>query len=69
MEIRLCTQNDIDALTNVVNHFDSIYGIDLDSSGLRKAHIDNIIHGVTDPDDHIVAAFDNDGKILGYCFQ
>jgi hypothetical protein len=69
MKIRLCIQEDITALISVVNHFDSIYGINLDSSGIREAHIRNIIRGVDDPDSNIVAAFDENNNILGYCFQ
>lgn len=70
MKVRLCNSNDVNALISVLNHFNSIYGIDLDSSGIRQVHLDNINYCVLeDNDDNIVAAFDDDGKILGYCVQ
>jgi myo-inositol-1-phosphate synthase len=71
MKVRLCTKNDINSLVNVVNYFDSIYGIELDSYGIREGHIRNF-HRVlenTSNDANIVAAFDDDNNILGYCLQ
>jgi hypothetical protein len=69
MKVRLCNQEDVNALISVVNHFDSIYGIDMDSSGIREVHINNIIQGVSSPTENIVAAFDENDNILGYCLQ
>jgi hypothetical protein len=70
MEVRLCNSSDVTELINVINQFDSIYGINLDTSGIRQAHISNIIECTEESNiDNVVAIFDDNKKMLGYCVQ
>jgi hypothetical protein len=70
MEVRVCNPLDVPELINLINQFDSIYGIDLDSSGIRQAHINNIIECTEESNvDNVVAVFDHNKKMLGYCVQ
>jgi hypothetical protein len=70
MEVRVCNPLDVPELINLINQFDSIYGIDLDSSGIRQVHINNIIECTEESNvDNVVAVFDHNKKMLGYCVQ
>jgi hypothetical protein len=70
MEVRLCNPSDVDELITIINQFDSIYGINLDTSGIRQAHITNVIECTEESSiDNVVAIFDDNKKMLGYCVQ
>lgn len=70
MEVRVCNPLDVDELITIINQFDSIYGINLDTSGIRQAHINNIVECTKESSvDNVVAVFDNNSKMLGYCVQ
>jgi hypothetical protein len=70
MEVRLCNPLDVDELITIINQFDSIYGINLDTSGIRQVHINNVIECTNESSpENVVAVFDDNKKMLGYCVQ
>lgn len=69
MRTRLCGPDDLPAMIRILNSYKFLYGIDMDSSGIRELHTRLLTNGVNHPRMSVIAAVDDLDNILGYCLQ
>lgn len=69
MKTRLCGAEDLPDMIRILNSYKFLYGIDMDSSGIREFHKNSLITGVNNPNMSVIAAVDDSDNILGYCLQ
>jgi hypothetical protein len=69
MKTRLCGPDDLPDMIRILNLYKCLYGIDMDSSGIRELHKTAIINSISHPHMSAIAAVDDSDNILGFCLQ
>ena len=70
MKARISLEKDIPDIIDIMNSYDTMYGIDLTSSGLREKQI-KLVKDYISPSTYaqVIVAVDEEDKVLGLCFQ
>jgi hypothetical protein len=70
MYARLALKNDIFDIVEIINSYETMYGIDLTTSGLRDKHIKLINDYIPNTETaQVMVVVNEEEHVLGFCFQ